>query len=120
MNAPAALSAWWAAWKWVAILIVLLALSLWLNVHQYGQRVAAFQEGRAVAIEASLGAAQEIARLAKSDNTKLLDRLDKIAARGERNRTTYSKAAAEAPLPTNCVPGQARVDALNKALGPQE
>lgn len=41
------MSAWWAAWKWVAILAGLLLLSLWLNVRQYGDRREAAAAARA-------------------------------------------------------------------------
>lgn len=110
----------WATWKWIVILVLVLILSLWLNVYQYGRGIAAYQEGRVTAMEATIDAAREIATLAKADNTALLSRLDQIAARGERNRTNYGRAAAQAPLPTGCTPGQPRIDAINQALGPQE
>ncbi len=59
-----------------------------------------------------------IARHAQTDSAELLQRLEAIAARGERTRTIYRAAAAAQPLPANCAPGQARVDAINQALGP--
>lgn len=118
MITRAAVSAWWAAWKWVAILAGLLAMSLWLNVRQYGDRRETAAAARAATLEDTLGVTAEIARQAQTDNAQLLQRLETIAARGERTRTIYRVAAAAQPLPANCAPGQARVDAINQALGP--
>jgi len=113
-----AISAWWAAWKWVAILAGLLSLSLWLNVRQYGDRREAAAAARAATLEDTVEVTAGIARQAQSDSAQLLQRLEAIAARGERTRTIYRAAAAAQPLPANCAPGQARVDAINQALGP--
>jgi len=113
-----AISAWWASWKWVAILAGLLAMSLWLNVRQYGDRREAAAAARAAALEDTLKVTAGIARQAQTDSAELLQRLEAIAARGERTRTIYRAAAAAQPLPANCAPGQARVNAINQALGP--
>lgn len=118
MITRAAVSAWWAAWKWGAILAGLLALSLWLNVRQYGDRRETAAAARAATLEDTLRVTVEIARQAQTDNAQLLQRLETIAARGERTRTIYRAAAAAQPLPANRAPGQARVDAINQALGP--
>jgi len=113
-----AVSAWWAAWKWVAILAGLLSVSLWLNVRQYGDRREAAAAARAATLEDTLEVTAGIARQAQSDSGQLLQRLEAIAARGERIKTIYRAAAAAQPLPANCAPGQARVDSINQALGP--
>ena len=118
MITRSAISAWWAAWKWVAILAGLLAMSLWLNVRQYGDRREAAAAARAAPLEDTLEVTAGIARQAQTDSAQLLQRLEGIAARGERTRTIYRAAAAAQPLPANCAPGQARVDAINQALGP--
>lgn len=47
------LAAWWSAWKWVAILGLLLALSLWGNLHQYGTQRSAKETCRASMVEAA-------------------------------------------------------------------
>lgn len=113
-----AISSWWAAWKWVTILAGLLAMSLWLNVRQYGDRREAAAAARAATLADTLEVTARIARQAQTDSAELLQRLEAIAARGERTRTIYRTAAAAQPLPANCAPGQARVDAINQALGP--
>lgn len=118
MITSSAVGAWWAAWKWVAILAGLLALSLWLNVRQYGDRREAAAAARAATLADTLEVTARIARQAQADSAELLQRLEAIAARGERTRTIYRTAAAAQPLPANCAPGQARVDAINQALGP--
>ncbi|HFK2905073.1 TPA: hypothetical protein ACGY7R_000278 [Stenotrophomonas maltophilia] len=118
MITASAVSAWWAAWKWVAILAGLLSLSLWLNVRQYGDRREAAAAARAATLEDTLEVTAGIARQAQSDSGQLLQRLEAIAARGERIKTIYRAAAAAQPLPANCAPGQARIDAINQALGP--
>ncbi|HGM7308204.1 TPA: hypothetical protein ACKP7U_000821 [Stenotrophomonas maltophilia] len=102
----------------MAILAGLLAMSLWLNVRQYGDRREAAAAARAAALEDTLDVTAGIARQARTDSAELLQRLEVIAARGERTRTIYRAAAAAQPLPANCAPGQARVDAINQALGP--
>ena len=85
MITRSAISAWWAAWKWVAILAGLLSVSLWLNVRQYGDRREAAAAARAAALEDTLEVTAGIARQAQTDSAELLQRLEAIAARGERN-----------------------------------
>ena len=118
MTIAARLSAWWAAWKWVAILGVLLLASAWLNVVQYGNRRAAAEQARAETLADTLKITSAIAGDAKADSEQLLKRLEAIADRGQRVKNIYRAAAAAEPLPANCAPGQARVDAINQALGP--
>lgn len=114
----ASLSAWWASWKWVAILAALLLASAWLNVVQYGNKVAAKAEGKAQGYAEALDRSNGIARAAQDDNTQLLADLEQIAERGRKTKVVYSKAAAAAPLASQCAPGQGRIDAVNQALGP--
>lgn len=62
------LAAWWSAWKYVAILLVLLALSLWGNLHQYGKLKSAGEKCHADIIEAAKrGIEAERERAAKAD-----------------------------------------------------
>lgn len=117
--AVASLSAWWASWKWVAILAALLLASVWLNIVQYGNRVAAKAEAKAQGYAEALDRSNGIAKAAQDDNTQLLAELEKIAERSRRTKIVYSKAAAAAPLASQCSPGQGRIDAVNQALGPR-
>ncbi len=75
MITRSAVSAWWAAWKWVAILAGLLSVSLWLNVRQYGDRREAAAAARAATLEDTLEVTAGIARQAQSDSGQLLQRL---------------------------------------------
>lgn len=47
------LRAWWSAWKYVAILALLLILSIALNVHQYGTKRAAKAECKTLMVAAA-------------------------------------------------------------------
>lgn len=113
-------AAWWAAWKWVAILALLLGASAWLNVKQYAWRASAKAEARAETLDDTLKTVAGIARDAQADNAGLLDELGLIVDRGRKTRFVYGKAAAEQPLGSGCAPGQARIDAVNQSLGPKK
>lgn len=119
MTKVSRVTAWLSAWKWVLLLVLLLAMSVWLNVRQYGDKREAAAQARAQAYAEALATTAGIAKDAKKDSGQLLERLDAIAQRGERTRVVYQKAAAAQPLAANCAPGQARVDAINAGLGPQ-
>lgn len=69
------------------------------------------------ALSTTLAVNGALADQAKKDNAGLLADLAAIAERGREVRVIYRKAAASAPLAANCAPGQARVDAVNAALG---
>lgn len=109
---------WWAAWKWIAALCLLLLASCWLNVWQYGSHREARASARAEALAETLQITAGIARKARADSAQLLGRLDAIAVRGERVKVVYRDAALAAPLADGCAPGQGRVDAINEILGP--
>lgn len=51
------------------------------------------------------------------DHAHLLNELAAISERGQQTRVVYRAAAAKAPLPVNCAPGQERVNAVNATLG---
>jgi hypothetical protein len=111
---------WWSAWKWVLLLVCLLALSAWLNVKQYGWRAEAKAEARAETLNDVLATISGIARDAQGDNAGLLKELGQIVDRGRKTRIVYGKAAAEQPLGAGCAPGQGRIDAVNQTLGPSK
>lgn len=114
------LSAWFAAWKWVLILVLLVIASGWLNVLQWGWRQAAKAEARAETLADTLQTTADIAKQAQSDNTELMASLSEIADRGQRIRFVYRDAAKSKPLAPECAPGQQRIDVINQALGPQQ
>lgn len=120
MSLKDTVAAWWSAWKWVAILVLLLAFSAWLNVWQYGRHAAAKAEGNAAAYAQIASTNADIAKQAQQDSAGLITQLQAIADRGKQVKVIYRAAAAQAPLPDQCAPGQGRIDAVNKALGPQK
>lgn len=68
MTSRASIAAWWAAWQYVAILGLLLALSVALNLRQYGTQRASKAECRALMVEAATVAInQERERALKAD-----------------------------------------------------
>jgi hypothetical protein len=69
---------------------------------------------RKIEIDAALAAQ------AKPQNEQLLADLRDIAERGQQTRVIYRQAAAKSPLAAVCVPGQARMDAVNAGLGPRK
>lgn len=111
------ISAWWSAWKYVAILGLLLVVSVGVNLRQWsdhrGYVRAQAAELKAAAMEGGLKAAAKIASERKADNAALLKDLADIAERGKATRTVYRNAANKNPLPSTCAPGSARMDAVN-------
>ena len=116
------LSAWWAAWKFVAILGLLLAGSVYLNVTQWADhRAYRKSEGarlEAAAMKAGLKAVATIAVQKGKDSRVLLDELARIAERARTTRVVYRQAADKRPLPMQCAPGRERMDAVNAGADP--
>lgn len=107
------LAAWWSAWKYVAILALLLAASVAVNVRQWSDRRAAERaqaaEMEAATAQAGLQVASDIAKQKQKDDPKLIEGMQRIEAR-------VGKLASQqrpAPLPIQCAPGKARMDAVN-------
>jgi len=115
MNAR--LAAWWAAWKWVAILALACLLLASLNVWQWKRAITAPLRAENAELTETLRRVEKIAGQRNTDDAELLGELRAIAARGQQVRTVYREAAAAAPLPADCAPGQGRIDAVNRALG---
>lgn len=99
------------------LLVLLLAGSVTLNVRQWADHRAYVKGERdrltAAAAKASAQTSARIATVARQDNAALIGELREIADRAQRTRTVYRQAAARSPLPANCAPGQARIDAVN-------
>lgn len=107
------MSAWWAAWKYVAILALLFVLSAGLNVRQWADHRAYVAkqaaELRAAANEAGLKVTAAIAAAKQKDDPKLVEAVNRIDA---RTRTLVNQKRPPA-LPIQCAPGQQRMDAVN-------
>lgn len=112
------IGAFWLAWKWVVILLTLLAASLYLN---YRQHVAAIT----APIRADLDAARAglaLSGVLQADTRAAGDalRADVAAARQTLASagTNYRRAVRNAPLvDPACAPGADRVRAVNQMLG---
>lgn len=100
-----------------AVLGVLLLASAGLNVKQALDH-REYKRGEAArlkqaATDAALKATATIAAQRARDSRALLDDLQAIVERGRETRTVYRTVAARAPLPAQCAPGRARIDAVN-------
>lgn len=107
------MSAWWAAWKYVAILGLLLCVSVGLNIRQWADhrayKKAQAAELRAAANEAGLRVTAAIATAKQKDDPKLIEAVGRIEA-----RVNALKDQKRPPvLPAQCAPGKARMDAVN-------
>lgn len=118
MTLKQRIAAFWLAWKWVLILSAALAASLWGNWHQFKRALTANLRLENKALTAALDVTTRMANARLRDDTQLMTDLEAIAARGQRVRVVYRQAAAAKPLPAQCAPGQARIDAVNRGLGP--
>lgn len=107
------MKAWWLAWRYVAILGLLLALSVGLNLRQWsdhrGYVRAQAAELKAAAAQAGLKVAAVIATQKAKDDPKLMEAVDRIESRVNKLASQKRPPA----LPAQCAPGQQRMDAVN-------
>lgn len=113
------LSAWWAACKFVVILAAALAASLYANYRQWRHAIEAPLRAENRALESWIQRSTKIANERQAEAAALFKRLEVIDEWTSRGVRVYHQAAKASPLPSNCVPGQARADAVNAILGPQ-
>ena len=115
----------------IFIVSALLGLSLIANVfglYWLGRNTgAAKKELQVEALQTQVAGFEQAAAVNKvladrSDKQRyaILDELVAIADRAQNTKIVYRQAAAAAPLPTGCEPGQARMDAVNAGLGPKD
>ena len=107
------LAAWWSAWKYVAIAVILLGLSAWLNVIQWADH-RAYKKGEAdrlalAASQAGLKVSAALATQKQKDDPKLIEAVSRIE--GKVNKLQNQKRPPA--LPIQCAPGQQRMDAVN-------
>lgn len=115
------LAGWWSAWKYVAILALLLGLSVWGNLEQWKRAGSAAARAEASGLRQALEDSEKI----RADNDASAKRLKAAANKTADRLADAGKAYADAmrarPLTnTQCPPGKARVDATNRALGAQQ
>lgn len=107
-------------WRVAGIAIFLLALSLWGNVYQYGTKRAEVEKARADVLADTLKVTAGLARDYQHDTAQLYIDLSGIVSREKQWRNKYASAAKANPLPANCAPGQARMDAVNAGIPNRE
>ncbi|MGH8073664.1 MAG: hypothetical protein ACREO4_06275 [Lysobacter sp.] len=112
----AKLSAWWAAWQWVVILLLVCLALAALNVWQWKRAITAPLRDENRELVRAIEQAAELAEGRNRDDAELITDLQAIAERGRTTRVIYREAAKAAPLPQQCAPGQARMDAVNQGL----
>lgn len=117
------LAGWWSAWKYVAILGLLLAGSMALNLHLYVSKkvelaTAPLKDEVAAKAKALEDSAALIASSSKAAQDMAAAATRAAANLGEASND-YRAAARAEPLPIQCAPGQARQAAVNRALGAQ-
>lgn len=110
---------WLGAWKYVLILAGLLAASLAMNYRQWRAAVNAKAHAEATQLGQVLKAIGEVGKAKTRDDEATFQRLEAIADRAGKARVEYRTITRTQPLPADCQPGAARVDAINRALGPQ-
>ncbi|MGO1073591.1 hypothetical protein [Lysobacter sp. CA199] len=108
------------AGRWTLVLALALLASLSLNLWQWERARTAPLRIENRTLGAALTTVQALATDATRDNKALLIELDALVERGRATRTVYRHAASQAPLPTQCAPGAARIQAVNQGLGPSE
>lgn len=104
---------WWLAWRYVAILGLLLTASVALNLRQWADhrayKKAQAAELQAAAYKAGLQVTAAIATAKQKDDPKLIEAVGRIESRV--SRLTNQKRPPV--LPPQCAPGKARMDAVN-------
>lgn len=107
------MTSWWLAWRYVAFLGGLLAVSVGLNLRQWsdhrGYVRAQAAELKAAAAQASLKVAAGIAKQKQKDDPALIEAVGRIEARV--NKLANQKRPPV--MPPQCAPGKARMDAVN-------
>ena len=107
------MTSWWLTWRYVAILGLLLTVSAALNLRQWSdhraEQRARAAELKAAAYKAGLQVTASIAKQKAKDDPKLMQAVDRIESRV--NKLASQKRPA--PLPAQCAPGKARMDAVN-------
>ncbi len=110
-------TAFWLAWKYVIVLLVLLGLSVWLNVHQWKQAITAPLRAEVAAKDQALDTATDLLRDGRASEQRLIAAMNTASGQLEGASSDYRKAARNRPLDPGCAPGRGRVDSVNRMLG---
>jgi len=116
-------AAWWAVWQWVILVLLLLTASIALNVWQWKRAITAPYRAEIASKDRALDDSAALLASAR-ERAQLLDAAaDRVTHRISNAGEAYDRATKRRPLTdSKCAPGQARMDAVNQALGaiPQE
>ncbi|WP_454262140.1 hypothetical protein [Pseudoxanthomonas mexicana] len=113
----ARLSAFWLAWKWVVLLLVLLGLSVWLNVHQWKQAITAPLRAEVKAKDQALTTSQGLLTDMQESAARIEKASSTVASNLSQASRDFRRAATERPLAVGCAPGPGRINSVNRALG---
>lgn len=112
------IAGWLSAWKYVLILGVLLAASLYLNYWQHTRALTAPLRAENAGLQRALDDSADLQAASREAAQRAITASNKVATQLEGAGKSYRAAMRAQPLTTdNCAPGQARVDATNQALG---
>lgn len=107
------MTSWWLAWRYVAILALLLAASVALNLRQWSEhraeQMARAAELQAAAYKAGLQVTASIAKQKQKDDPALIEAVGRLESR-VNNLANQKRPPV---LPPQCAPGKARMDAVN-------
>jgi hypothetical protein len=113
------ITAWWSAWQFVVYLSVVLAASLYGNVWQWKRAITAPLRDQVAELEQAQETAGQLIEDGQVRERGLLEAIDTATQNARKAGRDYRAAAAARPIDPQCAPGQARVDAVNRALGAQ-
>lgn len=120
MSLRTRIAAWWSAWQFVVYLAAALAASVALNVYQWKRAITAPLRDQVAQQEKALDTSEQLLADAQDAAADLARAARAAAANLDGARRDYAAAAKARPLDNpQCAPGQARVDAANRALGAQ-
>lgn len=120
LNLAARASTWWAKWKIVFWLVLALAGSAWLNVHQWKKAITAPLRAENAGLREAADTSADLLADAHARADLLADASERAAANLTEASDDYRGAARARPITDpRCAPGSGRQDAVNRALGAQ-
>lgn len=98
----------------------LLVRSAWIKAGEAkGEAERAVLARKVAGFETAAAVNTALSKQAREDHTALVAELEGIAASTKGNKDRSRNVTRANPLPAVCVPGKARMDSVNKTLGPQ-
>lgn len=116
MTIRARLEAFWLAWKYVLLLAIALALSLYGNYRQFRSAIEAPLKGQIAAKDEALDDSAALLADMRSVAGELYLAGQRATANLNEASTEYRREAGKRPLGAGCAPGQGRQNAINRTL----